>query len=237
MLHPGQSARRPPETRATTPPAGDPHPSQGPEGRLAPVRAELLPPLSAGRPLPRADRHLDLPRRLPLHRPRKTPVSRRAWPNATLPLSDCAVGSVARCYQPCAGEGIRRSREREAGAYRKPPSQPEPLAEPELGHPAGPTCRLSRLQPPQAVLGRRRGADGGSVRPLGIHQVGHRMASGRTSASAPGGQPQVPLAVGQQQVQQQPVRPSLPRQPLLQRRPSQRLRLLALGALGASAAA
>ena len=45
------------------------HPAQGAEGRLAPVRAELLPALSAGRALPGADRHVHLSRRLPLHRP------------------------------------------------------------------------------------------------------------------------------------------------------------------------
>ena len=46
----------------------DQDPAQGAEGRLAPVRAELLPPLPAGRALPRAGRHVDLPRRLPVHR-------------------------------------------------------------------------------------------------------------------------------------------------------------------------
>ena len=40
------------------------------QGRLAPLRAELLPPLPAGRPPARGDRHLDQPHRLPLHHPR-----------------------------------------------------------------------------------------------------------------------------------------------------------------------
>ena len=47
-------------------PAGDQDPAQGDQGRLASVRAELLPPLSAGgAPCP-AGRHLDQPYRLPL---------------------------------------------------------------------------------------------------------------------------------------------------------------------------
>ena len=50
-------------------PARDQDSAQGAEGRLAPVRAELLPALPAGRALPRAGRHVDVPRRLPLHRP------------------------------------------------------------------------------------------------------------------------------------------------------------------------
>ena len=40
-----------------------PDPAQGHEGRLVPVRAELLPPLSPGRAHGAADRHLDVPPR------------------------------------------------------------------------------------------------------------------------------------------------------------------------------
>ena len=42
-------------------PAQDQDSAQGAQGRLASLRAELLPPLSAGRAARRADRHLDLP--------------------------------------------------------------------------------------------------------------------------------------------------------------------------------
>ena len=49
-----------------------PHPAQGDEGRLASVRAELLPALPAGGAHGAAGRHLDLPPRLPLHRARTT---------------------------------------------------------------------------------------------------------------------------------------------------------------------
>src|SRR5689334_615397 len=42
---------------------------QGDEGRLAPVRAELLPPLPSRRLDAPADRHLDLPPGIPLHHP------------------------------------------------------------------------------------------------------------------------------------------------------------------------
>src|SRR5215471_20685808 len=47
-------------------PAGDQNPTQGAKGWLAPLRAELLPPLSPGRAPRRARRHLDEPCRLPL---------------------------------------------------------------------------------------------------------------------------------------------------------------------------
>ena len=48
--------------------------AQGRQGRVPPVRAELLPALPAGRP-PAADRgHLDQPPGLPLHRPPLTPL-------------------------------------------------------------------------------------------------------------------------------------------------------------------
>ena len=52
-------------------PADDPHSAQGAEGRLASLRAELLPALSAGRAPRRADRHVDQPRRLPLRHARQ----------------------------------------------------------------------------------------------------------------------------------------------------------------------
>ena len=46
------------------PPAGHQDSAQGAQGRLAPVCAELLPPLSPGRTARRAGRHLDQPCRL-----------------------------------------------------------------------------------------------------------------------------------------------------------------------------
>ena len=48
-------------------PAQDQDPAQGDQRRLASLRAELLPPLSAGGAPRRAGRHLDLPSRVPLH--------------------------------------------------------------------------------------------------------------------------------------------------------------------------
>ena len=51
---------------------GRPDPAQGDEGRLAPLRAELLPAVPPGRPDGAAHRHLDVPPRLPLHQPRVT---------------------------------------------------------------------------------------------------------------------------------------------------------------------
>ena len=44
------------------------HPAQGDQGRLASVRAQLLPALPAGGAPGADDRHLDMPHRLPLHR-------------------------------------------------------------------------------------------------------------------------------------------------------------------------
>ena len=50
-------------------PAGRAHPAQGHQGRLAPVRAQLLPALPAGGPPGRDRRHVDVSHRLPLHHP------------------------------------------------------------------------------------------------------------------------------------------------------------------------
>jgi hypothetical protein len=44
------------------------------QGRLAPLRAELLPPLQAGRATRRGSGHLDRPHRLSVHRPRRGAV-------------------------------------------------------------------------------------------------------------------------------------------------------------------
>ena len=52
-------------------PARNQDPAQGAEGRLASVRAELLPPLPPGGAPSAADRHLDEPCRLPVHQSRE----------------------------------------------------------------------------------------------------------------------------------------------------------------------
>ena len=65
---PQQSARRARGGELRPPPARHPDSAQGAEGRLAPLRAELLPALSPCRASCRAGRHLDQPCRLPLHR-------------------------------------------------------------------------------------------------------------------------------------------------------------------------
>ena len=69
LLHARQPARRRArrQHRPAAPAAADS--AQGDEGRLVPVRAELLPALSTGRTHGAGDRHLDLSSGLSLHRP------------------------------------------------------------------------------------------------------------------------------------------------------------------------
>ena len=65
---PRQPAERHPGRELRHGRAGRDHSATRHQGRLAPVRAELLPPLPAGRPSGRADRLGHGPHRLPLHR-------------------------------------------------------------------------------------------------------------------------------------------------------------------------
>ena len=69
LLRAAESARRRDRGELRSAPAGHSHPAQGAEGRLASLRAELLPALSSGGAPCRAGRHLDQPCRLSLHRP------------------------------------------------------------------------------------------------------------------------------------------------------------------------
>ena len=68
VLHAAQSPRAARDRELRSAPAGDPHPPQGDQRRLAPLRAELLPQIPARRALSRADRHVHVSPRLPLHR-------------------------------------------------------------------------------------------------------------------------------------------------------------------------
>src|SRR5438874_2711285 len=58
VLHSAKSARRPPAGQLRRAPARRQNPAQGDQGRLAPVRAELLPPLPAGGAACGGDRYL-----------------------------------------------------------------------------------------------------------------------------------------------------------------------------------
>ena len=58
-------------------PAAVPHPPQGDQGRLVPVRRQLLPALPPRRPPAADDRHRDEPHRLPLRPPRLSTELRR----------------------------------------------------------------------------------------------------------------------------------------------------------------
>ena len=73
-----QSARRRARRQLRSAHARRAHPAQGHEGRLVPVRAQLLPPLPAGRTHGATGRHLDLPPGVPLHRARRRLSGRRA---------------------------------------------------------------------------------------------------------------------------------------------------------------
>ena len=72
VLHSAQPARASRGRQLRPLPAGHQDSAQGAEGRVAPVRAELLPPVSPGGAIPGAGGHLNLSRRLPLHRPAGT---------------------------------------------------------------------------------------------------------------------------------------------------------------------
>ena len=68
LLRPREPARDLARRELQPGPARRAHPAPGDQGRLAPLRAELLPPLSAGRAPAADDRHVDVAPRLPLHR-------------------------------------------------------------------------------------------------------------------------------------------------------------------------
>ena len=75
VLHARQPARR--QSRSQHRPARpDSDPAAGDEGRIVSVRAELLPALPPGRADGAADRHGDVPRRVPL---RRTSVTSSRW--------------------------------------------------------------------------------------------------------------------------------------------------------------
>src|SRR5882757_9460487 len=66
VLYPRKSARRPPRRQLRPASAEHQNPAQGDQGRLASVRAELLPPLPAGGAACGSDRYLDKPSRVSL---------------------------------------------------------------------------------------------------------------------------------------------------------------------------
>ena len=68
LLRPVQPARHLAGRELQPGPARGAHPAPGDQGRLAPLRTELLPALPPGRPPAADDRHVDVAPRLPLHR-------------------------------------------------------------------------------------------------------------------------------------------------------------------------
>jgi formylglycine-generating enzyme required for sulfatase activity len=69
LLRPAEPARRSRGRQLRSAAAHDPHSTKGPEGRLASLRAELLPALSPSSPPCRTGRYLDEPCWLPLRDP------------------------------------------------------------------------------------------------------------------------------------------------------------------------
>ncbi len=67
VLHPGEYARRPARGELRQLSAEHQDSTQGTQGRIASLRAQLLPPLSTRGPPSRASRHVDEPRWIPLH--------------------------------------------------------------------------------------------------------------------------------------------------------------------------
>src|SRR4029079_2003288 len=82
LLRPAQPTPAQGRRQRRSMPAGDQDSAQGDQGGLASLRAELLPPVSAGRALPRAGGHVNLPPRFSLHRP---PVVRRVMAKTDKP--------------------------------------------------------------------------------------------------------------------------------------------------------
>jgi formylglycine-generating enzyme len=83
LLHPREPARRAQRGKLRPWPARHQDPAQGAQRRLAPMRAQLLPPLPPGGAPCGADRHIDEPCRLPLRRPRRSRRRRKAGPSST----------------------------------------------------------------------------------------------------------------------------------------------------------
>src|SRR5216684_4258267 len=67
VLHSRKSARWPRRRELRFSRSEEQDSAQGAQGRLAPLRSQLLPPLSSGRASCRADRHLSKPCRLQVH--------------------------------------------------------------------------------------------------------------------------------------------------------------------------
>ena len=144
LLHPREPARRR-ARRASydSVPAGDQHSAQGAEGRLAPVRAELLPALSAGRAPCPAGRYVDEPRRVSVRGPGKE------------------VKGAANCWritmadQQLAGEAASESCVTAAGMFFSPSARERPAG--RMPVIAAPRCRIIEMSIHELrLLGSRR---------------------------------------------------------------------------------
>src|SRR5579871_6426058 len=87
VLHSRQPPRWPARGELRSPPSEHQDSSQGAQGRLAPVRAQLLPPLSPGCASSGTGGHFDQPCRLPLRVEDRPPMSADTPSRGALVLS------------------------------------------------------------------------------------------------------------------------------------------------------
>ena len=106
---PREPARRAGGGQLRPPPAADPHSPQGGEGRLAPVRAELLPPLPPGGAPRPAGRHLHEPRRLPMHCQEQETAMSEDLSRDDEGRSENQGGTVSRRHMLLAGTALAAS--------------------------------------------------------------------------------------------------------------------------------
>ena len=96
---------------------------------------------------------------------------------------------------------------------------------------AGFTPAMPTVLPENALLGRCRRTGGAAGNPKRLQPHHQRRRVGQGVPQQLGQQPHAALAVGQQQLQEQPVLPSVPRGNVLQCRADQRIQLLEVGSL------
>ena len=116
---PRQPCRRPGVGQHRTRSTPHAYPSKGNQGRLAPVRAKLLPPLASRSTGAPADRHHDLPLGIPLRHPRRCLNSH--VPESVVAISPTWRGKTERGRRATPAPMLTRSRPR-TGVLVRPPT-------------------------------------------------------------------------------------------------------------------